>query len=93
MSAKRKREADFEQRVVDRMRLIMRAENVAPGTTFNAAWSDAEIRAKAVSAALGPAAIDGKDATYIEARFDHLADQAPVDPVRLALMTQPDRRH
>lgn len=85
--------ATMDQRVVEKVRLILRAESVAPGTCFDAAWPDDQIRARAVSTAMGPAAIDGKDANYIEARFDHLAEQKAIDPVRLALAYQAPRSH
>lgn len=98
MSRKAEREladlqSTMEQRVIEKVRLIQRAERVAPGASFNAAWSDGKIRARAVCEAMGPAAIDGRSDDYIEARFDHLAEQRPVDPVRLALMQRASRPH
>ena len=83
----------FDRRVTERVRLILRAGQVAPNAVFDAGASDIEIMAKAVAAVSGPEAIDGKPDTYIEARFDHLSEQAPVDPVRLALAYHVDRRH
>ncbi|MBN8727039.1 MAG: hypothetical protein J0H15_04970 [Xanthomonadales bacterium] len=77
----------FAQRVEARVALLLRARQVAPNATFDAGASDEAIRARAVSDAMGPAAIDGKSSAYIEARFDHLADQRPADPVVLALRT------
>lgn len=86
--------ADFDRRVVERVRLILQAERVAPGACFDAAATDEMIRAKAVCAALGPAAIDGRSADYIAARFDHLAEQRPLDPVAYALAYRvPGRQH
>lgn len=85
--------AEFDRRVVDRVRLILQADKVADNVVYDAASSDTEIMAKAVSAAMGPAAIDGKSPDYIAARFDHLAEQKPIDPVRMALACRVDRRH
>jgi hypothetical protein len=85
--------ADFDRRVVERVRLILQAERVAPGTRFDAGATDEHIRAKAVAAALGPAAIDGKPQAYIDARFDHLAEQQPVDPVAVVLAGRHARNH
>lgn len=80
---------NFDRRVTERADLLVKARQIAPNVRIDAAASDEEIRARAVSDAMGPAAIDGKSSTYIEARFDHLAEQEPPDPVVLALRTVP----
>lgn len=81
--------SDFDRRVTERVELILKARQIAPNVRINSEDTDEEIRARAVSDAMGPAAIDGKSSTYIEARFDHLAEQEPPDPVVLALRTGP----
>lgn len=77
----------FERRVTERTELLLKARQVAPNAVFDACASAEEIRARAVSDAMGPAAIDGKSSDYIEARFDHLAEQKLPDPVVVALRT------
>ncbi len=65
--------------------LIAKAKAIAP-TVATDGKSDAEIRVCGRRAKLGDAAIAGKPAAYIDARFDILAeDLKPRDPVRGAL--------
>lgn len=77
----------FDRKVADRTDLILRARSVAPNAIFDARMTDEQIRATAVAYANGHPAIDGRTPDYIEARFDHLAERQPVDPVVLALRT------
>lgn len=80
-------QADFDRKVAERVDLILRARSVAPNAVFDAGMTDAQIRACAVAYANGHPAIDGKSSDYIEARFDHLAERVPMDPVVLMLRT------
>lgn len=83
----------FDERVTQRAALITEAVRLAPNVTFDAAASDDEIRARVVADAMGPAAIDGKCSAYIEARFDHIAEQKAIDPVRAVLAGGVNRSH
>lgn len=84
-------EATFDQRVSAKVALVVTATTIGAGDYTGK--SEAEIRATAVAAALGPEAIDGKTEAYIEARFDHLAERAQEDPVRRVLADRVNRRH
>lgn len=96
MSAKRElaelRE-NFEARVVAKVRLIMQATQISPNTCFDAAWPDEQIRARAVSDRMGATHVDGRSEAYIEARFDVLAEERPMDPVVYALAYRVPGRH
>lgn len=76
-------ESALDARVLARADLIARAKTVADKDYTG--LSDEQIRKTAVSAKAGTAAVDGKSADYIEARFDHLAEIAGQDPVRRTL--------
>lgn len=70
--------------VRERADLISKAKLIADSDYTG--LSPADIRKKAVSAALGDrAAIDEKSEAYIEARFDTLVEDANADPVRRTL--------
>jgi len=79
-------EANFESRVSSRVSLTIAAMAIAPGDYSGK--TDDGIRAAAVAIALGPGSIDGKDPDQICAHFDHLAENAGMDPVRTALMSR-----
>jgi hypothetical protein len=83
-------QATFTARVDARVALVLKARSLA-GAMDCAGMTDAEVMAHAVAVSMGATAIQGRDADYIEARFDHLVEtRAQADPVRLALA---DRRH
>lgn len=62
--------------VESRMALLVRAAKLLPAEYETSGKSDAQVRADAVSAKLGSAAIAGKSEAYIEARFDGLVEAA-----------------
>lgn len=83
----------FEDRVVQKVRLILQATQISPNTCFDAAWPDEQIRARAVVDRLGPAYVEDRSEAYIEARFDTLAEERPMDPVAYALAYRVPGRH
>lgn len=80
-------DAQIDERVKSRADLIATAKQIADADYTGK--SEAEIRKIAVVAKLGDAAIKDKPDAYVQARFDILADEAKVDPVRKALRTGP----
>lgn len=64
----------LDARVEARLLLLQRAAKLLPGTYETQGKTDAQVRADAVSAALGADKIAGKSEAYIEARFDGLCD-------------------
>lgn len=78
-------EARMDEIVAQRVALIVRALRINGNADYCAAKSDNEIRAKAVAAALGLSAIDGRTDSYIAAHFDHLSELAEQDHVRRVL--------
>lgn len=74
-------DAALDARVAARAELVAKAQKVADGIA-TAGLSDADIRKAAVAKVLGDAAIEGKGAAYIDARFDILVEDAEkADPV------------
>lgn len=81
-------DAAIDARVQARADLIAGAGRIVAGFK-TAGLSDADIRKAVVVAKLGDAAIAGKSAEYIDARFDILAEDAQAaDPVRAALLSK-----
>jgi len=77
-------DAALDQRVQQRGDLIGKAKAIHDADYSG--QTDAQVRAIAVAAKLGDAAVAGKHEAYVEARFDHLYDSAkPRDPVVTAL--------
>lgn len=75
-------DAALDARVAARADLIGKAKAIAP-TVATDGKSDAEIRHAVVAAKIGDAAVAGKPAAYIDARFDILVEGVkPADPVR-----------
>ena len=78
-------DAALDARVRARGDLVAKAKAIAPGVVTDGK-SDAEIRHAVVAAKVGDAAVAGKPAAYIDARFDILVeDVGSVDPVRNAI--------
>jgi hypothetical protein len=79
-------DADIDKRVQDRGDLVALAGAIAKDVKTTGV-SDADIRKAVVVAKLGDAAVEGKSAAYIDARFDILAEDAKKgsDVVRKAL--------
>ncbi|MEC5289394.1 MULTISPECIES: DUF2213 domain-containing protein [unclassified Aurantimonas] len=79
-------DADLDKKVQDRGDLVALAGAIAKDVKTTGI-SDAEIRKAVVVAKLGDAAVDGKPAAYIDARFDILGEDAKKgnDPVAAAL--------
>lgn len=73
-------DAAIDKRVQERADLIATAKSVADQDYSG--MSVDQIRAKAVSAKLGDAAIKAKSVEYVNARFDILAEDAEKDPHR-----------
>jgi hypothetical protein len=74
-------DAALDARVAARAELVAKAQKAADGLV-TAGLSDADIRKAAVAKALGDAAVEGKAAAYIDARFDILVEDAEkADPV------------
>lgn len=71
-------DADLDKRVASRAELVAAAHAIAPEVKTTG-LSDADIRKATVVAKLGDAAIAGKSAAYIDARFDILADAAKTE--------------
>ena len=71
-------DADLDKRVAARAELVAAAHAIAPEVKTTG-LSDADIRKATVVAKLGDAAIAGKSAAYIDARFDILADAAKTE--------------
>ena len=71
-------DADLDKRVAARAELVAAAHAIAPEVKTTG-LSDADIRKATVVAKLGDAAIAGKSAAYIDARFDILADSAKTE--------------
>ena len=71
-------DADLDKRVAARAELVAAAHAIAPEVKTTG-LSDADIRKATVVAKLGDAAIAGKSAAYIDARFDILADTAKTE--------------
>ena len=65
--------------VESRMDLLTRAARLLPADYETAGRSDAQVRLDAVQAKLGAAAVAGKSAEYIAARFDGLVEAASPD--------------
>lgn len=77
-------DAALDQRVQQRGDLIGKAKAIHDADYSGK--TDAQVRAIAVAAKLGDAAVAGKHEAYVEARFDHLYDSAkPRDPVAQAM--------
>ncbi|NSZ57781.1 DUF2213 domain-containing protein [Agrobacterium tumefaciens] len=68
-------DADLDKRVQDRADLITVAKAIAKDVKTEG-LSDAAIRKAVVVAKIGDAAIAGKSEAYIDARFDHLVEDA-----------------
>ncbi len=68
-------DADLDKRVQDRADLIAVAKAIAKDVKTEG-LSDAAIRKAVVVAKIGDAAIAGKSEAYIDARFDHLVEDA-----------------
>ncbi len=68
-------DADLDKRVQDRADLITVAKAIAEDVKTEG-LSDAAIRKAVVVAKIGDAAIAGKSEAYIDARFDHLVEDA-----------------
>lgn len=66
-------DADLDKRVAARAELVSKAKQIAPNAKFDG-LPDAEVRKAAVAAVLGDAAVSDKDAAYIAARFDIMAE-------------------
>lgn len=64
----------IDTRVLARFELLQRAAKLLPAGYNTAGKTDAQIRSDAVAAKLGATKIQGKNAAYIEARFDSLTD-------------------
>lgn len=79
-------DADLDKRVQDRGDLVALAGAIAKDVKTTGV-SDADIRKAVVVAKLGDAAVEGKSAAYVDARFDILAEDARKgdDPVANAL--------
>jgi hypothetical protein len=79
-------DADLDKRVQDRGDLVALAGAIAKDVKTTGV-SDADIRKAVVVAKLGDAAVEGKSAAYVDARFDILAEDAKkgADPVARAL--------
>ncbi|MFY0735626.1 DUF2213 domain-containing protein [Aurantimonas sp. NFXS3] len=79
-------DADLDKRVQDRGDLVALAGAIAKDVKTTGV-SDADIRKAVVVAKLGDAAVEGKSAAYVDARFDILAEDAKkgTDPVARAL--------
>ncbi|MCZ7974370.1 DUF2213 domain-containing protein [Agrobacterium salinitolerans] len=75
MKAKVLSDADLDKRVQDRADLITVAKAIAKDVKTEG-LSDAAIRKAVVVAKIGDAAIAGKSEAYIDARFDHLVEDA-----------------
>ncbi len=86
LKGKQLSDADLDKRVTERADLISTAKAI--GDADYTGKSDAEIRKLAVATKLGDKAVDGKSEAYIAARFDILAEDAQVDPVRQAMRTE-----
>lgn len=80
-------ERSISEQVDERVEVIMQAQRVA--NIDHRGKTTSQIRAAAVAAVRGPAAIDGRSEEYILAVWDHLQETLPVDPVRFALKTRP----
>lgn len=74
---------DLDKRVNERADLIAVAKRIADKDYTG--LSDADIRKTAVVAAVGADAIEGKSDDYVLARFDILASDEGIDPVRKTL--------
>ncbi|WP_019564369.1 DUF2213 domain-containing protein [Agrobacterium sp. 10MFCol1.1] len=68
-------DADLDKRVQERADLITAAKAIAKDVKTEG-LSDAAIRKAVVVAKIGDAAIAGKSEAYIDARFDHLVEEA-----------------
>ncbi|MCD1645261.1 DUF2213 domain-containing protein [Aurantimonas coralicida] len=81
-------DADIDKRVQDRGDLVALAGAIAKDVKTTGV-SDADIRKAVVVAKLGDAAVEGKSAAYVDARFDILAEDAKKDSdtVRRVLQT------
>ncbi len=79
-------DADLDKRVAARADLIATAKAIADCDYTGK--SDAEIRKLAVAKKLGDAAVAGKSDAYSDARFEILAEDSNVDPVRAALRSE-----
>ncbi|MDE0922390.1 DUF2213 domain-containing protein [Aurantimonas coralicida] len=79
-------DTDLDKRVQDRGDLVALAGAIAKDVKTTGV-SDADIRKAVVVAKLGDAAVEGKSAAYVDARFDILAEDAKkgADPVAKAL--------
>lgn len=79
-------DSDIDKRVQDRGDLVALAGAIAKDVKTTGV-SDADIRKAVVVAKLGDAAVEGKSAAYVDARFDILAEDAKkgTDPVARAL--------
>lgn len=71
-------DADLDKRVAERAELVSAAAKISPDVKTSG-MSDSAIRKAVVVAKLGDAAITGKSAAYIDARFDILADSAKTE--------------
>lgn len=80
-------DAQIDERVQNRADLIATAKQIADADYTGK--SETEIRKIAVVAKLGDAAVKDKPDAYVQARFDILAEDSKVDPVRAALRTGP----
>ena len=74
-------DADLDARVAERADLLARAAKLAPEAKV-AGLGDEAIRAEVVKIRCGDAAVEGKSADYIAARFDGLAELTGTDPLR-----------
>lgn len=82
-------DADLDKRVQARADLIATAKAIVDADYTGK--TDAEIRKSVVTAKLGDAAVAGKSDTYLDARFDILAEDAKLtnaDPVRAHLRAE-----
>lgn len=68
-------DAELDKRVAARADLVSKAKLIAKDVNTTG-LSDADIRKAAVVAVIGDAAIEGKGAAYIDARFDVLVEDA-----------------
>lgn len=85
-------DADLDKRVQERADLIATAKSIVDADYTGK--TDAEIRKSVVTAKLGDAAVAGKSESYLDARFDILAEDAKAngnDPVRAHLRSQDNR--
>ncbi len=80
-------ERTLDAEVALRVSTTLEAVRITSASTdLFAGLTPEQIRAKAVSIAMGPQAVDGASRDAIEARFDHLAEKPHEDPVRAAML-------